>query len=479
MPIRLKLSLWYSGVLLLVISLFCTYIYLFFTHREMNQIDMHLQERAKEIHQSIEIVDIFPFPLRRLVLPDIDVFSSPELFLQIVDPQGRVLSRSESLGDYSLPISTKALQHIVQGNSFFETKNVEGTQVRLYYLPLVSGKQFVGVLQVAESLYGFHRSLANLRWLLVIGALTTVTLSALFGWILARQALLPIQRITETTAEIEREGKLERRINYSGPPDEIGRLSTQINSMMEKIEQMYRELEDSYEAQRRFVADASHEMRTPLTTIRGNMDFLRKLYLEKGELSMEAMEDIVEEIERISRMVHQLLALARADAGYSIQMDKIQLNQWLEDWIEQAKAMAKPEVTFLHDPIDETIEHIHLRGNRDFLKQISLILLENAFKYTSSGTVDLHFSHQNDQVQVTLQDSGGGIPEEELHRVFDRFYRGGNVRHYPGTGLGLSIAKWIIDKHGGTIYIESTLGKGTKVTLTLPTTHDTDKEAFP
>lgn len=468
MPIRLKLSLFYSGVLLLVISLFCTYIYLFFTHREMNQIDIHLQERAQEIHQSIEIVDIFPFPLRRLVLPDIDVFSSPELFVQIVDPKGQVLSRSGSLGEYSLPISTEALQHIVQGTSFFETKNVQGTQIRLYYLPLVSEKQFLGVLQVAESLYGFHRSLANLRWLLAIGAVTTVTLSALFGWILARQALLPIQRIMEATAEIEREGKLERRISYSGPPDEIGRLSAQINSMMEKIEQMYRELEDSYEAQRRFVADASHELRTPLTTIRGNMDFLRKLYLEKGVLSTEAMEDIVEEIERVSRMVHQLLALARADAGYSIQMEDIRLSDWLEDWIGQAGAMAKPDVVFRLDPINEGLEHIRLKGNRDFLKQISLILLENAFKYTTSGAVELRVAHRHHEIQVTLQDTGGGIPTEELHRVFDRFYRGGNVRHFPGTGLGLSIAKWIIDKHGGTISIDSTLGQGTKVTLTLP-----------
>ncbi|RXT13921.1 cell wall metabolism sensor histidine kinase WalK [Ammoniphilus sp. CFH 90114] len=473
MPIRLKLSLWYSGVFLLVITLFCTYIYLFFTHREMNQIDFHLRERAQEVHQSIEIVDVFPLPLRRLVLPDINVFSSPELFLQIVDMQGRVISRSESLGEYSLPISTEALNHIVRGTPFFETKNVQGTQIRLYHLPLVSGKQFIGVLQVAESLYGFHRSLSNLRWLLAIGALTTVTLSALLGWILARQALLPIHRIIETTAEIEREGKLERRINYPGPPDEIGQLSTQINSMMEKIEQMYRELEESYEAQRRFVADASHELRTPLTTIRGNMDFLRKLYKEKGVLSEEAMEDIVDELERVSRMVHDLLALARADAGYHIQMEDIKLTEWLEDWIHKGKGLAKPDVLFHHEETPEELKQIKIKGNLDFLKQISLILLENAFKYTSSGKVELRCSLKNQGVIIEVIDTGSGIPEEEVHRVFDRFYRGGNVRNRPGTGLGLSIAKWIIEKHGGTILVESELGKGTKVLVTLPYSKNT------
>ncbi|WP_134698982.1 HAMP domain-containing sensor histidine kinase [Ammoniphilus sp. YIM 78166] len=467
MPIRLKLTLWYSVVFLVVITLFCTYLYLFFSHREMNQIDNHLRDRGREIHQSIEIVDIFPLPIRKLVLPDIDVFSAPELYLQIVNPNGEILSRSESLGEQSLPISYEALSHIVKGSPFYETKNVGGTQIRIYYLPLISGKQFVGVLQVAESLYGFHRSLTNLRWLLAIGAITTVTLSALIGWILARKALFPIQRITDTTAEIEREGALERRISYTGPPDEIGRLSRQINSMMEKIEKMYKELEESYETQRRFVADASHELRTPLTSIRGNMDFLRKLYLEKGIFSMEAMEDMVEEIERVSRMVHDLLTLARADAGYHMQLEEIQLGPWIDEWIGQVDPLVKPGVDFLYEG-DSVIENVSIKGNKDFLKQIFLILLENAFKYTVSGYVKLRFEHTPNRLQAIIEDTGVGVSPDDLHKVFDRFYRGGNVRQFPGTGLGLSMAKWIAEKHGGTIMLESTLGKGTKVTLELP-----------
>lgn len=468
MPIRWKLSLWYSGVFLLVITLFCSFIYLFFTHREMSQIDSHLQERAREVHRSIEIVDIFPFPLRRLVLPDIDVFSTPELYLQIVNPKGQILSRSESLGEQSLPITVDALEHIVQGTHFFETKNVGGTQIRIYYLPLISGTQLIGVLQAAESLYGFHRSLTNLRWLLALGALTTVALSVFFGWILARKALLPIHRIIQTTSDIEREGSLERRIHYTGPPDEIGKLSLQINSMMEKIEKMYKELEDSYEAQRRFVADASHELRTPLTSIRGNMDFLRKLYLEKGILSMEAMEDMVEELERVSRMVHDLLTLARADAGYSMQFELILIKTWLAKWNTQAETLAKPGVEFRHKPLAPELEELQLRGNEDFLKQIILILLENAFKYTNKGHVELRFERKEQSLHLVIEDTGVGIPPDEIHRIFDRFYRGGNVRQLPGTGLGLSMAKWIAEKHGGSISVSSKLGEGTLVTIELP-----------
>ncbi len=467
MPIRLKLSFWYSGVFLLVMGLFCTYIYLFFTHREMTQIDRHLWERGQEIHQAIKVVDIYPFPMQRLVLPDMNVFSSSEVFLQIINPQGTILSRSESLGDYRLPISKQALERILQREDFYETKVVQNTHIRMYYLPLYTENQLVGILQVAESLYTFQRSLSTLRWLLFFGALTITTSSAIIGWFLAGKALQPIHKIIETTGAIERDGKLDQRILHTGPPDEIGKLSTQINLMMEKIENMYRELEESYEAQRRFVADASHELRTPLTSIRGNMDFLRKLYVEKGLFSIEATDDIIEELERVSRMVHHLLALARADAGYKVQMEVIPLQDWLIEWLDQVKGMAKPTVEFHHDPLENLTGAI-VRGNRDLLKQIFLILLENAFKYTQAGYVHLAFAIEQKQIKFIIDDTGVGIPEQELPHVFDRFYRGGNVRPLQGTGLGLSIAKWIVDQHGGMLHIQSTLGKGTCVEVHIP-----------
>ncbi|MBP1933433.1 sensor histidine kinase [Ammoniphilus resinae] len=467
MPIRLKLALWYSGVFLIIITLFCTFIYLFFTHREMNQIDNHLSERAIEVHHSIKLIDIYPFPIQSLVLPNIDVFSSPEILLQIVDPKGNVLSRSNSLGNQTLPISKRAIEEIRQNKDYYETSQVHGYQFRIYYLPLISGEKLIGVLEVAGSLKNIQRSMTNLQWLLAIGAVLTATFSAIIGWFLAGKSLNPIHKIIQTTKEIEKEGRLERRISYQGPMDEIGLLSGQINSMMEKIETMYRELEESYETQRRFVADASHELRTPLTSIRGNMEFLRMLYLEKGELSMDAMEDIIEEIERVSRMIHNLLALARADAGYKMQMEEIELKDWVSEWINQVTLLSTDTVPFLHDPLAQ-LEGVSIRGNRDFLQQVFLILFENAFKYTKVGSVGLHFTTTEQNVIFTVQDTGVGIPTEELDLVFRRFHRGANARKFPGTGLGLSIAKWVVEKHGGTIEIQSILDQGTKVSVTLP-----------
>lgn len=467
MPIRLKLSLWYSGVSLLIMTLFCTYLYLFFTHREMGQIDQHLSERGKEVHQSIKIIDAFPLPMQRLVLPDIDVFSTAEVFLQIVNPQGLILSRSDSLGEYTLPISKQALSQMAKKEVYFETKEVQNTLVRIYYLPLHADNQFVGILQVAESLYSFQRSLETLRWLLALGALSITTISALIGWFLSKKALQPIHRIIETTASIEQNGALNQRINYAGPNDEIGRLSTQINQMLEKVEDMYNVLQESYEAQRRFVADASHELRTPLTSIRGNMDYLRKLYLEKGVFSIEATDDIIEELERVSRMVHYLLALARADAGYKVQMDDFELKSLAEDVIDQTQRLASYSVTFYHEPTD-LLDSLKLKGNRDFLRQVFLILLENAFKYTPNGQVSLLFRSEPESIKFIVQDTGIGISEEDLVHLFDRFYRGSNVRQIQGTGLGLSIAKWIIDKHNGSIAIQSKLGQGTRIEVTLP-----------
>lgn len=467
MPIRVKLSLWYSGVFLLIITLFSTYIYLFFTHREISQFDAGLQDKAQEIHQSIQVIDMYPFPMQNLVLPNIDVFGTPEIFLQVVDRSGHIISRSESLASQSLPISRSAWQEVTSKKDYYETKNVHGTSIRMYYLPLLANGKFIGVLEVASPLLTLNHSLSNLRLLLAIGAILAATLSALIGWFLAKKSLDPIHRIIETTSAIEQEGTLDRRISYTGPLDEIGMLSKHINSMMEKIESMYLELEESYDAQRRFVADASHELRTPLTSIRGNLDFIRKQYAEKGDFSMEAMEDVAEEIERVSRMVHNLLALARADAGYKIPMEDIHLGEWLKDFVAKVESMVPSGVDFSHDSFD-MLNGIFIKGNRDFIKQILVILLENAFKYTKSGSVVLYFTTEPDLVKFIVKDTGLGIPAKDLTHVFNRFYRGENARSFAGTGLGLSIAKWIADKHGGTLQIHSEVGVGTTVTLILP-----------
>lgn len=469
MPIRLKLSLWYSGVSLLIMTLFCSYLYLFFTHREITQIDDHLAQRAEEVHQAIRVIDVYPFPMQSLVLPNIDVFSTAEVFLQIIDPHGVILSRSESLGQHTLPISKQAISQMSKKKAYFETKEVQKALLRIHYVPLLSGNRLIGILQVAESLYSFQRSLTTLRWLLAIGAFTITTISALVGWFLAGKALQPIHRIIETTASIEQNGALNKRISYYGPDDEIGKLSKQINQMMEKIEYMYKELEESYEAQRRFVADASHELRTPLTSIRGNMDYLRKLYLEKGIFSTEATDDIIEELERISRMIHHLLALARADAGYKVQMENLDIKKLTEEWISLGQRIASGSVLFYHDSVD-CLEGVKIKGNPDFLKQVFLILLENAFKYTKAGSVTLGYQIDTKTVHFIIQDTGIGISEQDLPYLFDRFFRAGNAREYQGTGLGLSIAKWIIEKHEGSIVIDSKTGQGTTIKVTLPTT---------
>lgn len=469
MPIRLKLSLWYSGVSLLIMSFFCSYLYLFFTHREMDQIDEHLTQRGEEVHQAIGVgyIDVYPFPMQSLVLPDIDAFSSPEVFLQIVDPRGGILSRSDSLGEHTLPINKQAMQQMGKKEAYFETTDINKASLRIFYMPLIYKNRLIGVLQVAESLYSFERSLDTLRWLLVFGALTITTISAVVGWLLSKKALQPIHRIIETTASIEQNGALEQRIPYSGPNDEIGELSKQINQMMDKIEVMYKELEEAYDSQRRFVADASHELRTPLTSIRGNMDYLRKLYLEKGVFSIEATDDIIEELERVSRMVHQLLALARADAGYTVQMEPLNAKTMALEWISLGQRLESEQTSFRYDPVAD-LERIAVKGNLDFLKQVFLIVLENAFKYTNKGFVSISFKIQPTTIGFIVQDTGIGISQDDLPYVFHRFFRAANARSYQGTGLGLSIASWIITKHEGEIDIKSTPGQGTTIEITLP-----------
>jgi signal transduction histidine kinase len=211
------------------------------------------------------------------------------------------------------------------------------------------------------------------------------------------------------------------------------------------------------------LADVSHELRTPLTTIRGNLDLIERM----GEADPESISAIQLEIERMTRLVGDLLLLARADSG-GLPLDRkpVEVDNLLFDIYRQ--------VALLNSPVDVKlveVDQVTVLGDADRLRQLFLNLLENAIKYTpEGGSVELSLSKQNDWTQFEVSDTGIGIPPENLSHIFDRFYRvdKARARAHGGSGLGLSIAKWIATAHGGTIRVTSQLGEGTTFTVTLP-----------
>lgn len=465
--LRLKLTFLYTGVLAFILLVFGSLVYYFMERNLTVETDRAVVEIARDLLRSTKIVGGYPLPLRQVALPNIDVFATPNTFIQVVDKNGMVAAQSGNLGGQSMPLSEDTLRKVAGGGDFYETVLSGSQSLRIYNRPLLLDGEVVGVLQVGRSLGPTLAALARLKFLLLFGSGLTLFGAATLGWFLARQALRPIDRITEAAAAIQQARDLTRRIDYNGPRDEVGRLAGTFNLMLERLHRAYKELQEAEAAQRRFVSDASHELRTPLTTIRGNVELLTKMGDSDPQIRSEALGDISSEAERMSRLVSELLALARADAGFSPVMQPVDLGGLLVEISRQAGILSG-EVDFAVDGID-TLQGVMINGNADYLKQLFLILLDNAFLYTPpGGAVKLECGQEGGWAEVTIRDNGSGIAEEDLPRIFDRFYRADKSRHSGGSGLGLAIANWIAGQHDAAITVASKPGEGSAFTVRLP-----------
>jgi signal transduction histidine kinase len=271
-------------------------------------------------------------------------------------------------------------------------------------------------------------------------------------------------RLTRDAHEIGEAQDFSRRVAYVGPGDEVGRLASTFNEMLGRLQAAYARIQSALEAQRRFVADASHELRTPLTTIRGNVELLALEDQSESSDRREALEDIASEAERMSRLITDLLALARADAGLHIQRGAVELRPLVEEVRRQMRRSPEGIRLELGDLPD-----VRVYGSADHLKQLLLILLDNARKYSPPhGVVRLWGEQSHGRLQLSVADSGPGIPREEQERIFGRFYRLDPSRHGEGAGLGLAIARWIAAEHDGTLTVESSSGDGSTFIVFLP-----------
>ncbi|GAB7386757.1 HAMP domain-containing sensor histidine kinase [Bacillaceae bacterium] len=476
MSIRLRLTIWYSAVLAVSILLFGSLVFFFLTNNLSKNLDKTLEETSQEVIEAIRIVESFPLPLQNIVLPDVNAFSSPGIYVQIIDERGRVLSKSRNLGEQTLPLGKKTLRSIPQGKPVKETIEVatghgERQKVRVYSVPLVVDHTFVGLLQVGSSLRNIETVLNEFRFILIVAAFVTVVAAGSTGWFMAGKSLQPIHRLIRETSAIQAGDDLGKRLSLKGPKDEIYVLAKTINSMLARLEEAYRKLSALYDAQKRFVADASHELRTPLTSIRGNVELLKKIGEKDPPLSQEILDDIVEELERVSRLIRDLLVLARADAGYVMEKDWVSLREILADVARSAQFLPRKAEFRMAEPSRHEDDFVY--ANADYLKQLLLILLENAFKYTPDGFVTLQVGKEEKPGEgkwlfIRVEDTGIGISAEEQGKIFDRFYRADRARSRTGTGLGLAMAKWIVEQHGGRIEVESEPGRGSAFTVYLP-----------
>lgn len=474
MSLRLRLALWYGALTGLVVLLVTIFTYAAHTRG-------HYDDADHALHTSTDyIVDEYMAQVTGSGSPlSVSLPILESLALRIYSAQGRILiesPRGRELPDVSprtildsapqLPFDPVAglfppmMPPERAAGKFGLAQGADGTRWRLYVAPLSRVDQY---LVTATSLQRVDASVAAFRQLVALLALLGAGVAFGAGWLLARSALRPVAVLTDTASVIAHSRSLDRRVPGAVRGDELGQLAGTFNEMLDS-------LEEAHKAQQRFVADASHELRAPLTAIQGNLELIERQTNMTADERKEAVSEAHREAHRLSRLVADLLALARADAGVPLRQEPVELDRVLTDSLAEARHLARGQKLEV-----EHLEPAIVRGDPDRLKQLILILLDNAFKYTPpNGQVTACLQRNGRSVEVVVRDTGIGIPPEELSRVFDRFYRADTARTRDpgGTGLGLSIARWIAEQHGGTVTLESWPGKGTTATVQLPLEHD-------
>jgi signal transduction histidine kinase len=347
--------------------------------------------------------------------------------------------------------------------------------------PSDASQQVIGVVLVAKPLDDVNSTLSTLSRLLIVGSLIAVLFALVGGWFIAESGLRPVSSVTRAARAIAasaHRGPLGTRVSYSGPRDEVGDLVTTFNDMLEALERVSN-------AQRRFVADASHELRAPLTTIKTTFDFLRRAPDLPADERQEMIEDGYGEAERMAALVNDLLMLARVDAAhggvYGLReswlddqlrgrREPVELDRLAMEVFRQGQALVHGRRKNIQFSV-LNLEPVTVLGDPGQLRQLALILVDNAIKYTpTGGKVRIAVSRNGNLAAFSVTDTGIGIPLEERPHIFERFYRADHARarDQQGSGLGLAIGKWIAEAHQGEISVHSQPGQGSTFTVLLP-----------
>jgi two-component system sensor histidine kinase MprB len=374
-------------------------------------------------------------------------------YQQLVDTSGKVLFRSGAK-NVTLPVEarTRALA-AGKDEAFFRDATVHGLPLRILAEHLAPGR----VVQFAQPLNEVDELLSHLRLILVSIGLGGILLAALLGQLVARAAVQPVRRLTRAAEHVAETQDLSGRISPTGD-DEVGRLAISFNAMLDALEVSMAALDASVHAQRQLVADASHELRTPVTSLRTNIEILQHAPGIDGSERERLLDDVVEQIGELTLLMNDLIDLARGEQQRADAED-VRLD------IVVAESLARAQRNSPATPLQANLDPVLLSGVAARLDRAVANLIDNAIKYSPPGEpVEIELHGQ----ELTVRDHGHGISAEDLPHVFDRFYRGAEARGRPGSGLGLAIVRQVIAQHGGTVTAERAPGGGTLMRVTLP-----------
>lgn len=455
MSLRSRLTLLYTSTVGGILLLFGVAVFVSVSLTITRQLDSTLRDTAEVVRANMRVDqkgELLVISLSMLDLP-------ADVYVQVWGRDGRLLKATQNILSLGRPLDPIPIE-FQGGLPTFRDVRRGVDRLRVLSVPLEIGGRLAGTLQVGIRLDVVSAAQRTLMLVLLVGTVLAITAAGLAAWLSTGQALRPLGSVTDTALQITVAGDLSRRIPYKGPPgDEVGQLINAFNQTLGRLENLFN-------TQRRFLADVGHELRTPLTVIKGNVGLMRKL----KEFDEESLVTINDEVDRLTRMVGDLLLLAQAESGkINLARQLVELDTLVFDVLNQMGVLAQGKVDLRIGSIDQVL----VCGDRDRLQQVLVNLLGNAINYTPrGGEVVIGLGKVNNQAQLTISDTGPGIPPEDLPHIFERFYRAEKARTRQrdgkGYGLGLSIAYWIVRNHGGRIEVSSKVGKGTTFCVWLP-----------
>ncbi len=506
--LRLRLTLWYGALLAVALGLFSVLILVLSANAIGQSVDDAVRaESHVALHELAgQLSAKAPYWPSQVTFVAVDAYQEPGITLAVLDSSGHVRYESEAHSAAIRPSNPAVVQTVLAGNEAWDTTTANRERVRVGAFPIrapgaspASAGPVVGVLLVAKALGDVDATLRLLQLLMaLVGGLTLVG-AGVAAWLIAARVLQPIAQVTQTARAIavgtsgrSSTGDLSRRVSRPGGNDELARLVDTFNEMLAALERLM-------VSQQRFVADASHELRAPLTTVQGNLAILQR---DQGELEPEEratmLRDAYLETLRLAQLVEDLLVLARQESqrtsgqqtavagalegarpswggGHVTELDRVVLQL-----VRQLRGRLRADGSPLALDVGH-IEPVRVHADEEAVRRVALIVLDNAIKYTpkyapaaSEGSgaepprVSVSVRRAGKDAVLRVRDSGIGIAPADLPHIFERFYRADRARDRRGTGLGLAIAAALVERLGGRIEVESAPGQGSTFSVYLP-----------
>jgi len=478
--IYFKMTAWYVLVLGLILGAFSLFLYSHFSHTLNKNYNILLKSKAEDIEQvinsysqedksergekkegSVSTNTDFLNALRYAVEKN----PSDNIFVQIFRPDGKELLHSSNM-PLSVILAKMAQDSIAENKPYFGTVKItlakkKSFPLRAFTLPVMGKGRVSYIIQVSGSLKPMYFELNRLKAALFIFLPLAIMLVITSGVFLTKIALSPVDNMTNAIRQITSKN-LHQIIELPETNDEIKRLAETFNTMLNRLNQ-------AFSIQQQLIQDVSHELKTPLTVLKGKQEVA--LNKKRTPEEYESVLSVnLEEINKMSQLVENLLVLARIEnKDYALKTESINLADTIEQILSSMKPLADQKKIALRFSLSG---QVFAEADTNQVNRVISNIIDNAIKYTpSKGEVNLKLSEENAFAKIVISDTGIGIVKDELPRIFDRFYRIDKSRSSPGFGLGLSIAKSIIDAHKGKIEVESLPGKGTTFTVFLPLAH--------